>query len=77
MISRAAIAQVAVEHLRVVERRDGFLRIDGVHNAFTASGFDPREFLADGARGDECRSFANELMVFSDRLLVLAEGALT
>ncbi len=75
MMSRAAIAQIAVEHLRVVERRDGFLRVDGIHKAFTASGFDPREFLADGARGDETRHFANELRVFSERLLVLAEGA--
>lgn len=62
-----------VDCLRLVERRDGLLRVAGIHDAYMAAGINPRDYMDD--RRSDVREFADELRDLSRRLLMLAEVA--
>lgn len=71
-MSREQVAGIAAAELRVVARKDGFARVDGVDRAFRRADVDPRRYLDDADA--DARFFADELHVFAARLIELAEA---
>lgn len=65
------VPAVSVACLSVVARRDGFMRVAGIHGAYLSAGFHPVQYL-DESRGD-VRVFADELQQLADRLLELVD----
>jgi len=74
-VTRDEVARLAVRHLRVINRRDGFLRVAGADEAHRAAGIPVVDYLADGERGRAARGFTDELHRLKQRMLMLAEAA--
>ncbi len=74
-MTRDEVARLAVQHLRVVARSDGSLRVTGTDEAHRAAGIAVVDYLADGPRGRVAREFADELHRLKQRMLMLAEAA--